>query len=226
MADRFPLIANSSANQIQELAATDNLDMTSSGIVGLGSMTCTGNVSIAGTLTYEDVTNIDSIGLITARAGIDVTGGITTIKGGAETISTGSTSEYDPTLKKCTLTLDASSGTIFTHAMSAGNIGIISLTNFGATHGTTYTLITTQTTTGSGVGNTQATLGIGTYVTLVPKGHSGINTSAKVGSASTMTLSATSGDVDIVSFFVQAGTSATTVDGIANKEFKFGLIGP
>ena len=30
----------------------------------------TGNVSIAGTLTYEDVTNIDSVGLITARDGI------------------------------------------------------------------------------------------------------------------------------------------------------------
>ena len=34
-----------------------------------------GNVSIAGTLTYEDVTNIDSVGLITARSGIVVTGG-------------------------------------------------------------------------------------------------------------------------------------------------------
>ena len=30
------------------------------------------NVSIAGTLTYEDVTNIDSVGLITARQGIEV----------------------------------------------------------------------------------------------------------------------------------------------------------
>jgi len=30
------------------------------------------NVSIAGTLTYEDVTNVDSIGLITARNGIEV----------------------------------------------------------------------------------------------------------------------------------------------------------
>ena len=29
-----------------------------------------GNVSIAGTLTYEDVTNIDSVGLVTARDGI------------------------------------------------------------------------------------------------------------------------------------------------------------
>ena len=30
------------------------------------------NVSIAGTLTYEDVTNVDSIGLVTARNGIEV----------------------------------------------------------------------------------------------------------------------------------------------------------
>ena len=31
-----------------------------------------GNVTIGGTLTYEDVTNIDSVGLITARSGIEV----------------------------------------------------------------------------------------------------------------------------------------------------------
>ena len=31
-----------------------------------------GNVSIGGTLTYEDVTNVDSIGVITARNGIDL----------------------------------------------------------------------------------------------------------------------------------------------------------
>ena len=34
-----------------------------------------GDVSIGGTLTYEDVTNIDSVGIITARSGINVTGG-------------------------------------------------------------------------------------------------------------------------------------------------------
>ena len=33
-----------------------------------------GNVSIGGTLTYEDVKNVDSVGIITARDGIDVTG--------------------------------------------------------------------------------------------------------------------------------------------------------
>ena len=37
-----------------------------------------GTVGIAGTLTYEDVTNIDAIGIITARAGINVTGGTIT----------------------------------------------------------------------------------------------------------------------------------------------------
>ena len=35
-----------------------------------GDATFSGNVSIGGTLTYEDVTNIDSVGLITAREGI------------------------------------------------------------------------------------------------------------------------------------------------------------
>ena len=32
----------------------------------------TGNVSVGGVLTYEDVTNIDSVGLITARQGIEI----------------------------------------------------------------------------------------------------------------------------------------------------------
>jgi hypothetical protein len=34
--------------------------------------TYSGNVTIGGTLTYEDVTNIDSVGLITAREGIEI----------------------------------------------------------------------------------------------------------------------------------------------------------
>ena len=34
--------------------------------------TFSGNVSVGGTLTYEDVTNIDSVGLITARSGVKV----------------------------------------------------------------------------------------------------------------------------------------------------------
>ena len=42
-----------------------------------GTVNFTGNVSIAGTLTYEDVTNVDSVGIITARSNILVGSGIT-----------------------------------------------------------------------------------------------------------------------------------------------------
>ena len=37
--------------------------------------TFSGNVSVGGTLTYEDVTNIDSVGVVTARTGIKVLAG-------------------------------------------------------------------------------------------------------------------------------------------------------
>ena len=42
-----------------------------------GAATFTGNVTIGGTLTYEDVTNIHSVGLITARKGIISSGVVT-----------------------------------------------------------------------------------------------------------------------------------------------------
>ena len=42
-----------------------------------GAATFTGSVTIGGTLTYEDVTNIDSVGLITARKGIISSGVVT-----------------------------------------------------------------------------------------------------------------------------------------------------
>jgi len=50
-------------------------NITSVGI--LTNLSVSGNVSIAGTLTYDDVTNIDSVGLITARSGIIATGVVT-----------------------------------------------------------------------------------------------------------------------------------------------------
>jgi hypothetical protein len=46
----------------------------SGNITGVAA-TFTGNVSIDGTLTYEDVTNIDSVGIVTARTGIKVLAG-------------------------------------------------------------------------------------------------------------------------------------------------------
>ena len=54
-----------------------NAGMTVAGVSTMAAITATtgtfsGNVSVGGTLTYEDVTNIDSVGIVTARAGIFV----------------------------------------------------------------------------------------------------------------------------------------------------------
>ena len=81
MANRFPLVVDSSALQIKEIPNGDNLDLTGNSIVNVVDITATGNVSIGGTLTYEDVENIDSVGLVTARTGIRVLAGGAVIAG-------------------------------------------------------------------------------------------------------------------------------------------------
>ena len=53
-------------------------NVTSSGTVSAVTGSFSGNVSIGGTLTYDDVSNVDSVGLITARNGINVTAGVST----------------------------------------------------------------------------------------------------------------------------------------------------
>jgi len=51
----------------------NNISPRSGDTVTVGSnLTATGNVSVGGTLTYEDVTNVDSVGMVTARKGIQV----------------------------------------------------------------------------------------------------------------------------------------------------------
>ena len=51
MANRFPLIANSSANQIQEIPSGDNLDLNNNGIVNAGTITATTIVKSGGSST-------------------------------------------------------------------------------------------------------------------------------------------------------------------------------
>ena len=59
-----------------------------SGSVLKNPLSLSGNVSVGGTLTYEDVTNVDSVGVITARSGINITGGDLKI-GGNTVINSG-----------------------------------------------------------------------------------------------------------------------------------------
>ena len=68
-----------SGNVVGDVSATT---LGAATIDVIGDAIFRSNVSIAGTLTYEDVKNVDSVGLITARSGIEVAG-IVTAKAGA-----------------------------------------------------------------------------------------------------------------------------------------------
>ena len=64
------------------LTGTPNVAI--SNLTGVAA-TFTGNVTIGGTISYEDVTNVDSLGIITARSGIEVSGIVTARTGFAVT---------------------------------------------------------------------------------------------------------------------------------------------
>ena len=64
-----------------ETVTLDGVSVINNESIG-GNLTVTGNATIGGVLTYEDVTNVDSVGLITARNGVVVGSGITLSKDG------------------------------------------------------------------------------------------------------------------------------------------------
>ena len=110
---------------------TSGLNVT--GVATIADLSATA-VSIAGTLTYEDVTNVDSIGVITARSGVVVTG-------------------------TCTATSFSGDGSgitglpgLTTEAVSGSNT-ILTLDLSKDEHKVTTTGITTITTTGGTEGN-------------------------------------------------------------------------
>jgi len=88
---------------------------TFSGNITGTAATFTGNVTIGGTLTYEDVTNVDSIGLVTARTGVRVTnGGLVVTSGvstfsGAMRVATGMEKVHRQSGNAVTLTYDSTS---------------------------------------------------------------------------------------------------------------------
>ena len=67
---------------IATLNASDNVLSVGGTVNFVSDVSIGGTVSIAGTLTYEDVTNVDAIGIITARSEIKVGSGITLSKDG------------------------------------------------------------------------------------------------------------------------------------------------
>ena len=79
-------IINPSSNEFNfHTGGSNRFTINNSGVnLGTGNITAvdgtfTGNVSIAKTLTYEDVKNVDSVGVVTARTGVKITGGDFTV---------------------------------------------------------------------------------------------------------------------------------------------------
>ena len=139
MADRYPLVYNPSANQLQELQSGDSIDLgggslkntvfsgivtatgfsgSGAGITGITGTTDTlddvlargstsnrnatfgnvtlvdltaSNITVAGTITYDDVTNVDSLGVGTFRTGIRV------LAGGADIVGVVTASQFKKT---------------------------------------------------------------------------------------------------------------------------------
>ena len=186
--------------------------------------------------TITSAGDAEFAGLTTARLG-----GVT------ETVSVGSTTLLSGgSGKDVILELDCSKGTVFSHDLDTGGpVGIVSIKNFRVNTNTftTATVIFTQHSSApsGGVGNTMVASvpggfpgGIGTEVTLAPLGvaaNAGITTNARVGTATTITLSTTGGDVDVVTFGIHYNGGGTGTAGnyrtVATKsgDFRFGSIG-
>ena len=69
---------------------TNGIEITNGAAGAAGTITAldgifTGNLSVAGTLTYEDVTNVDSVGIITAQSGVRISDGGLMITAGIST---------------------------------------------------------------------------------------------------------------------------------------------
>ena len=83
--DNFQEIYDALGDGTSLLTGDPDIDV---GFITATGASFSGGVSIAGTLTYEDVENIDSVGLITARTGVRITDGGLVVTAGVSTFST------------------------------------------------------------------------------------------------------------------------------------------
>ena len=191
----------------------------SRGAVVTGVITATtgsfsGNVSVGGVLTYEDVTNIDSVGIITAQQGIHVglgvsAVGIITATGGVQ-VGTGqsfgdnggtavyygdgsnltgiaagiTTTKYSPTANAI---IQIGLGTAQHHELTL-SAGFTTITTSGGSFGESHSLVLIQPSSGI------ATVGFSTYF-LFPSG-------------STPSMSEGSSKVDLIPFVVKTQGSS------------------
>ena len=71
----FPLFSTAATGNLAPKSGSNLTFNSGTGELSVTSASISGNLSIGGTLTYDDVTNIDSIGIVTAQTGVRVLAG-------------------------------------------------------------------------------------------------------------------------------------------------------
>ena len=113
-------------NEITNKVATGPVDFPD-GITGV-ALTVTGNVTVGGTIISEDTTNVDSVGWVTARSGLNVGPPATGIGATVHTtgnavfagIVTATTLKYGTTSVETAIATKASTGKAIAMAMVFG----------------------------------------------------------------------------------------------------------
>ena len=165
MANRFPLIVNSSVNAIQELAAGDNLDLTSSGISNVGDINSVGFSTLnAVSASALRVTGVSTVGVVTGATSIQATvfyGSGSGLTGVASTdnIQTGTDARFLSNISVSGIST-LSGGVLASQGLDAARLRVTGI----STHGQTTTV---------GLSNAGiSTLGNATASTLVVSGVS------------------------------------------------------
>ena len=162
--------------------------------VNTGSLTAStgtfsGSVSIGGTLTYEDVTNIDSVGIVTARNGLKI------LAGGANVVGVVTATSFNGPANQITVADESSDTTCFPTFVTAAMGGLSPKTGTNLTFNSSSGALTAT----SFVGDGSALTGIDV----------GLSTEALTTAGGTVTLDLTKDDHKIT----KSGTYTVTCTG-------------
>ena len=125
-----------------------------SGVVTAASAVFSGNVTIGGTLTYEDVTNIDSVGIVTARNGLKV------LAGGANVVGVVTATSFNGPANQITVADESSDTTCFPTFVTAAMGGLSPKTGTNLTFNSATGQLTATSYAGDGSGLSGIVAGI------------------------------------------------------------------
>ena len=196
-----------------DVVLTNSDDVTIRNIVATGA-TFSGSVSIGGTLTYEDVKNVDSLGIVTARIGVKVPAGEVSV---GNNIQLGNAGVATATLFSGPSQIGIQSGGV---QIGAGitQLNFIGVGNTFAVNGTTVNVSIAG---GAGAGGTWGSNAVGVHTDKIV----GINTSTIAGSATSEGALQVTGNIGITEGLLTLDSNLYTSVSVPSGKNAL-LIGP